>query len=299
MKGYKVKQLLRSTNGSLLRSVWQPRLNFSTTSRPLSSLVSFTKFQDVDHSYQLTLNDLATRNCLSVELVSSAISHLQKASQMDDCRIIVINTPANHTVFSSGHNLKQMRQCVEQQNEAEWKHIFEICSDLLISIQNQPQPIISSLHGIVTAAACQIAAASDMAVCTKDTTFMIPGLALGINASRPAAELAKSMDKSGVKLGMEMLLTGNTISAEKAYQHGFVNHVCQSYDEMQVYLTRLCTTIASKSKFGIQRGKKCFYEQSSQPNLKTAYPIASEYMVEAMLHTDTQQKIQAFFNKNK
>ena len=161
----------------------------SSSTKQAQDIVRFEQFDASNPSiYALTMNDLKTRNCLSSKMVDALIYHIENASKLtcNECRVLIINSDPNSNTFCSGHNLKALLQAIIDQNESEWKYHFERCSNLLLCIQSSSLPIIACLHGVVTASGLEIASATDMTLCTKDTTFCIPGMNIGVNACKPA-----------------------------------------------------------------------------------------------------------------
>ena len=240
--------------------------------------------------------------CLSSKMVDSLIYHIENASKLssNQCRVLIINSDRNSNTFCSGHNLKELLSAIIDQNEQEWKHHFEMCSELLLTIQSSLIPTISCLDGVVTASGLEIASVTDMTLCTKDTKFCIPGMNIGVNACKPATTFSNSLNHNNWKLGLEMLFTGKEtmIDSIMAYNRGYINYIAEDYDDMNAKVLEYGNKIASKSRLCITMGKETFYEQMRyKKDVIKAYGICSKTMVDNMLTYDVCEGIQAFLNK--
>merc|ERR550525_99180 len=211
------------------------------------------------------MNDNRTRNCLSSKMVDSLMHYIENASSLTDneCRVLVMNGNPEMNTFCSGHNLKALLAAIEAQDEEEWQKHFKMCSDLLLCIQSCPLPIICCVHGMVTASGLEIASVADMTLCTRDTSFCIPGMNIGVNACKPATTFSQCLNHKSWRLGLEMLLTGKEtlIDSDTAFKRGFVNHVADDYEAMEEKTMEYAGLIASKSKLCVSVGKQAFYEQ--------------------------------------
>eukprot|EP01083_Nonionella_stella_P315532 1140084_1 len=276
----------------------------STINQMHTDLVTFTQFNESTSNdiYSITMTDMKTRNCLSTEMVDSLIHYIENASELtsNQCRVLILNSNRDSNVFCSGHNLKALLKTIQEGNEHEWQQHFIMCSNLLLSIQHSSLPIICCVHGVVTAAALEIASVADMILCTNDTSLCIPGLSIGVNACKPATIFSHSLNHHNWRLGLEMLLTGKEtmIDAQTAYNKGYVNYVAHDYDDMNAAALKYASKIASKSKLCVSMGKANFHEQLKYKNdIEKAYECASKTMVDAMLSHDGKEGMTSFLNK--
>ena len=266
-------------------------------------IVQFKRAQDDNPSiYRITMNDNRTRNCLSSKMVDSLMYYIENASSLtsDECRVLIINGNPEMNTFCSGHNLKALLAAIETLDEEQWQHHFKMCSDLLLCIQSCPLPIICCVHGVVTASGLEIASAADMTLCTKGTSFCIPGMNIGVNASKPAVTFSQSLNHKAWRVGLEMLLTGKEtlIDAQTAFKRGFVNYVADDYEGMEAKTMDYAQNIASKSKLCVSIGKQTFYDQAAcKEDVASAYKLASTVMVDNMLTHDAREGIGAFLEK--
>jgi len=207
-------------------------------------------------------------------------------------RAVVI--AANGPAFSAGHDLKELNahRSDEDRGRAYFKHIMTMCSTMMQQIVTMPQPVIAVVQGIATAAGCQLVASCDLAVASQAAKFATPGVNLGLFCSTPMVALARNVSR---KHAMEMLLTGEMISAEHAARIGLVNRIVAHGTEREEAL-RIAKIIASKSAVTVKIGKEAFYRQLEMP-LAEAYKYASEVMVENMLVRDAAEGIGAFIEK--
>lgn len=241
---------------------------------------------------RLTLNDPARRNALSEAMLTQLGDALKKAGSDDAVRVIIL--AANGTVFCAGHDLKEMSAGRSKLDggEAYFAKIMSICSGVMLGIVNCPKPVIAEVAGVATAAGCQLVASCDLAIATYTSKFSTPGVHIGLFCSTPMVALSRNIRN---KHSMEMLLTGDMISAERAADMGLINKAV-SIDALQDTTNEMARKIASKSSMTLATGKKAFYQQSEMP-LQEAYEYASKVMVENMLAHDAQEGIEAFIEK--
>ena len=237
----------------------------------------------------LTLNRPLQYNALSGEL----LGELQQA--MDDIRgdkqIRVVIIAAKGKAFCPGHDLKEMRS---SEDRSFHQALFSQCGELMLSINRLPQPVIAQVHGIATAAGCQLVANCDLAVASDDARFAVSGIHVGLFCSTPAVPLSRNLPR---KQAMQMLLTGDFISAQTALQHGLVNEVVKA-DELETASRELAKKIVAKSALAISLGKEMFYQQLNM-DLADAYAFASEKMACNMDSEDAREGIDAFIAKRK
>ena len=243
------------------------------------------------HVLKLTLNRPAARNALSEGLMAALQDALEESAN-DDSRVIVL--AAEGPAFCSGHDLKEMTAHREEADagKAAFAAIFAQCSKLMQTIVRHPKPIIAQVQGIATAAGCQLVASCDLAVASANARFATPGVNIGLFCSTPMVALSRNVSR---KHAMEMLLTGDMISASQAYHMGLVNRVV-TQETLEAETMALAQQIASKPRATVKIGKEAFYRQLEMP-LAEAYRYASDVMVENMLARDAAEGIGAFIEK--
>ena len=244
--------------------------------------------------YRLTLNDAKKRNALSEEMMAKLKSSLTDATDNKSIRVIII--AGNGPAFCSGHDLKQMTagRDNDDQGLTYFKKVFASCSELMQMIVEHPKPIIAEVSGIAAAAGCQLVACCDLAVAGRSARFITPGVNIGLFCSTPMVALSRNVSN---KAAMEMLLTGEMVSADKAEHIGLINRVTDDADLKQE-TTALAELIASKSSLTLKIGKEAFYKQKDMP-LSEAYDFASKVMVDNMLEHDAKEGIGSFLEKRK
>ncbi|MDA7438128.1 enoyl-CoA hydratase [Candidatus Pseudothioglobus singularis] len=244
--------------------------------------------------YRLTLNDAKKRNTLSEKMMAKLKSSLTDARDNKSIRVIII--AGNGPAFCSGHDLKQMTagRDNDDQGLAYFKKVFASCSELMQMIVEHPKPIIAEVSGVAAAAGCQLVACCDLAVAGKSARFNTPGVNIGLFCSTPMVALSRNVSN---KAAMEMLLTGEMVSADKAEHIGLINRVTDDTDLKQE-TTALAELIASKSSLTLKIGKEAFYKQKDMP-LSEAYDFASKVMVDNMLEHDAKEGIGSFLEKRK
>lgn len=241
---------------------------------------------------RLTLNDNGKRNALSEAMMLRLKSIFQEAS--DDRSVRVIILAATGKVFCAGHDLKEMTagRDADDRGRAYFEKVMGLCSSLMQSVVACSKPVIAEVSGVATAAGCQLAASCDLVVAAESSKFSTPGVHIGLFCSTPMVALSRSV---GNKHAMEMLLTGDMIEADRAYEMGLVNRVV-ALDDLGATTLALAEKIASKSSMTLAVGKRAFYEQKEM-GLKQAYDYASHVMVENMLAKDANEGIGAFIEK--
>ena len=244
--------------------------------------------------YRLTLNDAKKRNTLSEEMMAKLKSSLTDATDNKSIRVIII--AGNGPAFCSGHDLKQMTAGRDNDDQGlnYFKKVFASCSELMQMIVEHPKPIIAEVSGVAAAAGCQLVACCDLAVAGKSARFITPGVNIGLFCSTPMVALSRNVSN---KAAMEMLLTGEMVSADKAEHIGLINRVTDDAD-LEQETTALAELIASKSSLTLKIGKEAFYKQKDMP-LSEAYDFASKVMVDNMLEHDAKEGIGSFLEKRK
>jgi enoyl-CoA hydratase/carnithine racemase len=237
----------------------------------------------------LTLNRPMQFNSLSIELIRALQSELDRIGSDPQARVVVIAGAGK--AFCAGHDLKEMRS---DDSKAFQKALFDQCSRLMLTITSIPQPVIARVHGIATAAGCQLVAMCDLAVASDNARFAVSGVNLGLFCSTPSVALSRNM---GRKQAMEMLLTGDFIDARTALDRGLVNRVVP-LEQLDAEVKKLAEAILAKTPVAIAIGKHLFYEQLEQ-GLEGAYGLANEAMACNMVAEDAKEGIDAFIEKRK
>jgi len=250
--------------------------------------------EDISGVVVLTLNRPAARNSLSEAMLEALSDALSAVAQDRNVRAVVVR--ANGPAFSAGHDLKELnaRRTDPDRGRAYFKHIMGLCSGVMQQIVMLPQPVIAAVQGTATAAGCQLVASCDLAVASRASKFATPGVNIGLFCSTPMVALSRNVPR---KQAMEMLLTGEPISAEDAARFGLVNHVVEPGSEREAALD-LAKKITAKSALTLKIGKQAFYRQIEMP-LAEAYKYASEVMVENMMARDAEEGISAFIDKRR
>jgi len=248
--------------------------------------------EDIAGVAVLTLNDPETRNSLSEAMLEALGDALTAIAHDKSVRVVVLS--ANGPAFSAGHNLKELsrRRSDEDGGRAYFKHMMATCSTMMQQIVKLPQPVIAAVQATATAAGCQLVASCDLAVASRTAKFATPGVNIGLFCSTPMVALSRNVSR---KHAMEMLLTGELITAEHAARIGLINAVTEPGRERDEAL-KLAKTIAAKSAVTVKLGKEAFYRQIEMP-LHEAYSYTAEVMVENMLARDAEEGIGAFIDK--
>lgn len=235
----------------------------------------------------LTLNRPKNYNALSEELLTELQAALEAIEKDESVRVVVI--AGNGSAFCAGHDLKQMRATPRKDY---YDKLFAQCSRFMLTLARIPQPVIARVHGIATAAGCQLVAASDLAVASESAKFATSGINVGLFCSTPAVPVSRNVPR---KQAMEMLLTGEFVDAATAKALGLVNRVVAA-DRLDAEVRALADAIVSKSKVAVATGKRMFYKQIEM-GMKEAYDYAAEVMACNMMAEDVGEGIDAFMQK--
>jgi len=243
--------------------------------------------RDADGLTWLTLNRPAARNALSVALMTALEREIAAIAADPSVKVVIIGGAG--PAFCAGHDLREMRSDPRRET---YKALFAQCSRLMMSIVRLPKPVIARVHGIATAAGCQLVATCDLAVAAETARFATPGVNIGLFCSTPMVALSRAVPR---KAAMEILLTGELISAAHAREIGLVNRVVPDalLDEETEALAR---QIAAKSPLTLAIGKEAFYRQAEM-DLESAYRYTAEVMTRNMLARDAEEGIDAFLAK--
>ena len=235
---------------------------------------------------RIVLNRPDKRNALSLELMEEVIAALREAAGREATRAIVIEGAG--PVFSAGHDLSEM----VGREQTFLASLFETCTVMMEAIHAVPVPVIAKVHGVATAAGCQLVAACDLAVAAQGTRFATPGVKIGLFCSTPMVPVSRAV---GRKRAMEMLLTGEPIDAATALDWGLINRVVDS-GELEAAVLELVQTIARSSSYTVATGKQAFYSQVERTE-DEAYEHCKLVMTENALAHDAQEGMAAFLDK--
>jgi enoyl-CoA hydratase/carnithine racemase len=235
---------------------------------------------------RVTLHRPDKRNALSLELMEELIATLKTVGANSAVRAIVIEGAG--VAFSAGHDLSEM----VGRDLPFYQRLFDVCSELMETIHRVPQPVIAKVHGVATAAGCQLVAGCDLAVATDDARFATPGVKIGLFCSTPMVPLSRAI---GRKRALEMLLTGDFIDAATALEWGLVNRIVPA-DQLEGAVTRLVEKIARSSPLTVGIGKEAFYAQVELDEHR-AYDLTKSVMAMNSTAADAQEGICAFLEK--
>jgi enoyl-CoA hydratase/carnithine racemase len=234
----------------------------------------------------LTLNRPAKRNALSLEVLEELFDELGELQGNSDIRCVIL--AAEGPVFCSGHDLDELVAC----SKADYRRIFNACTTVMTRLRSLPQPVIAEVQGMATAAGCQLAASCDLVVAAENAAFATPGVRIGLFCSTPMIPLVRAI---GRKRAMEMLLTGDPISAATAHEWGLVNRVVPA-GQLRSASYDLARKIAAASQRTIAIGKRAFYRQLDESE-DLAYQYTTETMICNALDADAQEGISAFLSR--
>ncbi|MEJ8839075.1 enoyl-CoA hydratase [Ramlibacter sp. AN1133] len=237
----------------------------------------------------LTMNRPASFNALSEEMIAALQSALERLGDDEGVRAVVL--AANGKAFCAGHNLKEM---IARPELAYYQELFAQCSRMMLAIQQLPVPVIARVHGIATAAGCQLVAQCDLAVASTEARFAVSGVNYGLFCSTPSVPLLRNVP---AKQAMEMLVTGEFISAEQASARGLVNHAVAP-GEVDGQIARLVDSILAKPRLALAMGKDLFYRQREM-GIAAAYQLAAQTMAANMMDSCALEGVTAFTEKRK
>lgn len=235
----------------------------------------------------LTLNRPAQYNALSQALIARLRAEIEAIAGDRSVRVVVLAGAGK--AFCAGHDLKEMRATPEQ---AYYENLFTECSRLMLGLVGMPQPVIARVHGLATAAGCQLVATCDLAVAAATARFAVSGVNVGLFCSTPSVALSRNVSR---KQAFEMLMTGEFIDARTALDKGLVNRVVPLV-ELDKAVGELCRSVCSKSPVAVETGKRMFYRQVEQ-DLESAYRYAAGVMACNMMADDVAEGIDAFMEK--
>jgi enoyl-CoA hydratase/carnithine racemase len=236
----------------------------------------------------VTMNRPNKRNALSLAHMKELISCFEEIGEDRDASVVILR--GEGPAFCAGHDLSEMIG----RDPGFYRHIFDVCCELMETIQRIPQPVIAQVHATATAAGCQLAATCDLVVASEEARFATPGVRIGLFCSTPMVALSRTV---GQKKAMEMLLTGEFISADEALAEGLVNRMV-SAEELETETRSLVEKIAEASPLVVGVGKQAFYRQLEMPT-EQAYAYTKEVMSFNATFADAQEGMGAFLEKRK
>lgn len=245
--------------------------------------------QDALGIHRLALNRPAAFNTLSEDVLTALQASLDVIATDSLARVVVIS--AQGKAFCAGHNLKDMRARPEL---AYYQKLFAQCTRMMLSIQKLPVPVIAQVQGLATAAGCQLVAQCDLAVASSNATFGVNGIDVGLFCATPSVPLVRNMP---AKQAMEMLMTGDFITADEARVRGLVNRVVP-LEALDAEMEKLLQSLLSKPREALAMGKALFYQQR-ETGIEAAYQLAGQSMACNMVHAVAQEGVQAFIEKRK
>lgn len=234
----------------------------------------------------VTLDNPAKMGALSVAAMQQLTAAFQDIGLRQDIHVVILASRGK--VFSAGHDLSEVHSADEDRQ----REIFETCTELMLTIQDIPQPVIAKVHGLATAAGCQLVATCDLAVAGASAQFATPGVRIGLFCSTPMVAVSRAV---GRKMAMRMLLTGEPLDADNALTHGLISHVA-SDDDLDTTVETLAEHVAEASAATVSIGKRAFYEQVNLSTVE-AYEHMSEVMTHNAVMPDAQEGIGAFLEK--
>ena len=235
----------------------------------------------------IIINEPKAYNSLSFKNLNDLIKAFDKLNASKSTKVIIIE--GSGPGFSAGHNLKEVRGL---KSKSKYQKLFNLCSKLMIKIVEGRKPVVAKVHGAAFAAGCQLVASCDLAYSTNDAKFATPGVNIGLFCSTPMVALSRKVNR---KRSMEMLLTGEPITAKYAKEIGLINDFFIS-SKLDKEVTKIANLISSKSNLVLAIGKEAFYKQLEQP-MKQAYTYASKIMTENMMKKDAIEGINSFIEK--
>ena len=249
---------------------------------------------DADHIATLTMDAPERLNALSDGMLAALQENLEAIAQDPSVRAVILRGTGK--AFCAGHDLKEMQagRQSEDAGAAYFADLFDRCARMMQTIQSIPQPVIAQVHGIATAAGCQLVATCDLAIAEENTRFGVNGVNIGLFCSTPMVALTRNIHR---KAAFEMLTTGKFLTASEAQAAGLINRAVPA-DQLEAETRALAQTIAAKLPAAVKIGKSAFYEQAAMTTAE-AYAYAGEVMVQNMLRDDTNEGISAFLDKRK
>jgi enoyl-CoA hydratase/carnithine racemase len=251
------------------------------------TIEAYVSRTDADGIATLALNRPKQFNALSEAMIAALQAEIDRLAKDDSIRVVVI--AGEGKAFCAGHDLKEMRQNYSKDFQSA---LFARCAKLMTSLLALPQPVIARVHGIATAAGCQLVSMCDLAIAADSARFAVSGINVGLFCSSPSVGLSRNVSR---KQAFEMLVTGDFISAAEAVSRGLINRAVPA-EALDEEIARLAKQIAAKPRGAIAAGKRLFYRQLEM-GIEAAYQIAGETMACNMMEADTAEGVDAFIEK--
>jgi enoyl-CoA hydratase/carnithine racemase len=243
--------------------------------------------QDARGLVTLRLNRPQAFNALSEAMLETLQREFDAIAADESVRVVVL--AAEGKAFCAGHDLKQMRATPSLNY---YQRLFAQCSKVMLAVQRLPVPVVARVHGVATAAGCQLVAMCDLAVASSTAKFAVSGVKLGLFCSAPGVALSRNVLR---KAAFEMLVTGDFISAEEAKEHGLINRVAEP-KQLDAEVEKLVASIIAKPRVAVAMGKELFYRQA-ELGITVAYEAAGETMACNMMDQAALEGVQAFMEK--
>ena len=263
---------------------WYRRYNQIEMNDQSNALVTLQKEEEVS---LISLNDEGSFNSLSENLLKELFAVLKESDQDDTTKVLVLKGVGRG--FSAGHNLKEVQ---ENQNDDFYRNLLNSCKEVMTFLSNLSKPVIAEVHGVATAAGCQLVVSCDLAYADSDTRFATPGVNIGLFCHTPLVPVSRAIAK---KHSMEMLLLGDLVDATEAKRFGLINDVFGP-EELHEKVMEVARAICSKSSYVLKMGKETFYKQLDM-DLEEAYEYATERMIKNLKAEDAREGIDAFLTK--
>ncbi|MEN9410687.1 MAG: hypothetical protein RL216_2661 [Pseudomonadota bacterium] len=249
---------------------------------------------DDGHIATITLNSPHSLNALSRAMIARLTAELDRLAEDRSTRVVILRGAGR--AFCAGHDLKEMQAARQSPDKgrAFFRTLFDACAAMMQRLPALPQPVIAEVHGIATAAGCQLAASCDMVVAAEDARFGVNGVNIGLFCSTPMVALTRKVPPA---VAFEMLTTGDFLAAPRAREVGLVNRTAPP-DQLSQETRKLAETLAAKLTAAVHIGKRTFYDQQGL-SLSDAYALTGDRMTENMLWRDTEEGIAAFLEKRK
>ncbi|WP_281278363.1 enoyl-CoA hydratase [Parasedimentitalea maritima] len=256
------------------------------------SKMTILRRHDTGSIAHLVMNTPQKLNALSDEMLAALQTQIDSLHKESTIKVVVLSGVGKG--FCAGHDIKQMNAARGEVDggKAYYQDLFARCTAVMMGLQSLPQVVIAQVHGIATAAGCQLVASCDLAVASENTKFGVNGVNIGLFCSTPMVALSRNIPR---KQAFELLTTGDFISASRAADLGLINRAVP-VGELESEALKLATTIASKLSTAVKIGKRAFYQQLQMP-LDQAYAYTSEVIVENLLDQDTVEGMEAFAEK--
>lgn len=238
----------------------------------------------------LTMSSPKNLNALSDEMIEALTGSLLRIGNDPKIRVVILRGEGK--AFCAGHDLKQMTARKEERGDSYYADLFQRCAKMVLTLRDLPQPVIAQVHGVATAAGCQLVASCDLAVATDTTRFGVNGVNIGLFCSTPMVALSRNISR---KKAFELLTTGEFLTAAEAETHGLINHAVPEA-ELPTVTRELAEKIAAKRGAVVKLGKEAFYKQLELP-MDKAYAYTGDVMARNLALDDTQEGIAAFLEK--